>query len=282
MSRLTPAVGLALLALASAGCGGAGAGAGGGGSNVAAVTQAAYVTGQAPGYRFDLTSTTTVGGQSVTVQGSGSIDERNPQGSMSMQIEGRTIAEIIKSPYVYIKVPTAGAATVAHGKPWVRADLDALGQAAGGGSPLTGSSNSPTQVLRFLKATGQVQTLPGQRLRGVPTTHYRATVDLDRYAAAVAPSQRAAARQSVETLKRVTGGSTLPIDVWIDRQHRVRRLSFSLAICSPQGKLQESLSMDLFGYGRQPTVAAPPSSQVTDISAQLNSDVAKSLQQLHC
>ena len=42
------------------------------------------------------------------------------------------------------------------------------------------------------------------------------------------------------------------------------------------------LNMELHDYGPQPVVAPPPSSQVTDISDKLRSQVAKGVQQLSC
>jgi hypothetical protein len=280
MPRASLAVLCSVLVAGVAGCGGGGHG--GGSPGLAAVTQAAYVTGQVPGYRFQLTSRTADINHTFTLSGSGAISERGSEGSMTLQANGKTIDELIRTPYIYIKVPGGANTSVTHGKPWVRADLGIFSQSLGGGSPLGGGSTSPTQTLGFLKAAGSVTTIGHESVRGVPSTHYHAIVDVDRYSSAVAAKLRAGARQYAETFKRMTGGSSLPIDVWIDGQSHVRRMSLAFRLCSAEGKIDESLSMDLYNYGPQAVIVPPPSSQVTDISGKLKSELAQSVQQLHC
>jgi hypothetical protein len=74
----------------------------------------------------------------------------------------------------------------------------------------------------FLKAAGQVGTVGQQEIRGVATTHYHATVDIARYAAELAPSDGAKAKREQAMLERMTGSSTIPMDVWIDSAKRAR------------------------------------------------------------
>lgn len=275
-------IAVALVAAATltiaAGCGGGGraSGGGSGASYLAAVTRAAYTTDQMPGYKFDVTVSTKL----ATVTGSGTIGERGSQGSASLRIDGKTLPEIIDRPYMYIKVP--GGATASHGKPWVRADLNVLSESFGGGS-LGGSSADPTQMLSFLRSAGTVTRLGSEDVHGAPATHYHASIDLQRLDAAVAAGQRAAARKYAETFKRISGSSTLPMDVWIDSRGRVSRMSFTLSLCAPGGgRLQMSLNMELYGYGPQPVIAPPPASQFHDVSDALKSQIARGVQQLSC
>ena len=289
MRRPSLFVACGALLLAAAGCGagghGSGSSAGAGGSSggvyLAAIAKAADVTGQVPGYKFELTSSTSFGGQSFSVHGTGTIDDRGRQGSMSLQVEGKTLSEIISRPYVYVEVPSGSGASVPGGKPWLRADISTFTQSFGGSS-LGSSSADPTQTLSFLKAAGTVDKLGAEDVRGVPATRYHATVELVRYPATVEPSERAAASRYVQTVKRITGSDTLPIDVWIDGQSHVRRVSLSLKLCSPQGKIDEAIDMTLYDYGPQPAVEPPPASQVSDIGDRLGAEAEKNLQKLHC
>jgi hypothetical protein len=82
-------------------------------------------------------------------------------------------------------------------------------------------------------------------------------------------------------LERITGAKTLPMDVWIGGG-RIARVSLAFSLCSSEGRVQESISTDLYDYGRQPVVAPPAASEVTDVAAKLKSEVAKSLAQLGC
>src|SRR5581483_11562922 len=89
-------------------------GAGSRGVYLAAVAKAADVTGQVPGYRFALTSSTRFGGQSFSLHGTGSLSEGGTQGTMSMELEGRELSEVIDKPYVYVELP-GGAGSSATG-----------------------------------------------------------------------------------------------------------------------------------------------------------------------
>ncbi|HLB21750.1 MAG TPA: hypothetical protein VK605_06545 [Solirubrobacteraceae bacterium] len=272
--------------LAAVGCGGGGehGGAGAAGaanaSYLAAVTRATYATDQVPGYKFSLTATTQIAGKSIEVTGGGSLSERGSEGTASVQAAGKTIDEVIAKPYIYVRVPGATGTRLTHSKPWMRADLSTYSQSLGGGS-LGGGSANPSEVLGYLRSAGTVTRIGDQQVRGVSSTHYHALIDLHRFSSAVPAGQRAAARRQGRLLERLTGAKTLPADVWIGAG-RVDRIALAFSLCTPAGRLHETLSMDLYDYGRQPVVTPPPASQVTDIAAKLKSEFAKALAQLGC
>jgi hypothetical protein len=275
--------------LAAAGCGGGGHGgassdatsssSAANASYLAAVTRAAYATDQVPGYKFSLTVETQLAGDSSTVEGGGTINDRGSEGTASLQAEGKTINEVIAKPYVYVRVPGADT-SVTHGKPWLRGDLSTFSQSYGSSSIGAGSSN-PTEVLSYLKAAGTVTRAGEEQVRGVTSTHYHALIDLTHFADSAAAGKRAAARKAGKLFERITGAKTLPMDVWIGAG-RITRVALAYSVCAPQGRLQETMSMDLYDYGRQPVVSPPPASQVTDLAAKFKSEVAKSLAQLGC
>jgi hypothetical protein len=244
------------------------------------VTRAAYATDRIPGYKFSLKVATQLAGESSTVEGNGTINDRGSEGTASLQAEGKTINEVIAKPYLYVSVPGTADSSVTHGKPWVRADLSTFSQSYGSGTIGAGSSN-PTEVLSYLKAAGTVTRSGEEQVRGVTSTHYHALIDLTHFAARVPAGRRAAAQKAGKLFERITGATTLPMDVWIGAG-RITRVGLTYSLCAPQGRLQEALSMDLYDYGRQPVVSPPPASQVTDIGATLKSEVAKSLAQFGC
>ena len=231
-----------------------------------------------PGYKFTVTTTTRIGANSASVIGTGSIDGRGSAGTASLQIEGKTIEEGIEKPYLYVKAPSS--ANTTQGKPWVRADLSTFSQSFGSGSFGAGSSN-PTEVLSYLKAAGAVMRVGEGDVRGSASTHYHAEIDLGHFASVAPANERAPRAGRGQTFERITGAKTLPMDVWIGGG-RVTRVSFGFSLCSPEGRVQESIDFDLYDYGRQPVVAPPPASQVRDVDAQLKGEVAKSLAQLGC
>ncbi len=281
--RILGALGALVLAVAAAVV--AVAALGGGARSVSGkpgpLAQVAYVTAQAPGFNFDLTMSGSLGAQSFTIGAEGSMDERRGEGTMHMQVAGQTLTEIIKNPYVYVSVPNGGAALSA-GRPWLRADLNTFGQAFGTSSSLGANTTGPTQVLSLLKAGGQVTTVGVENVRGVRTTHYHALVDFSRYASVVPAASRAATERYAAELERMTGNDSLPIDVWVDSGQRVRRVSTQLRLCTPEGPLTESLTMDLFDYGAQPPVSAPAPAEATDITSLLTGQASQALKQLSC
>ncbi len=269
------------MALSSIACGGGGSSSSdASASYLAAVTRAAYATDQVPGYKFSLTASTQFAGKSAEVTGSGTINERGSEGAARVQADGKTIEEVIAKPYFYISVPTGSGMSLTHGKPWVRADLSTLTQSVGSSSVGAGSSN-PSEVLSYLRAAGAVTRVGEEQVRGVASTHYHALIELARLASAVPAGQQAAARKAGKLLERLTGAKALPMDVWIGAG-RVDRIDLAYTVCTPEGRLQLTLSIDLYDYGRQPVVSPPPASQVTDIGAKLESQVAKALAQAGC
>jgi hypothetical protein len=164
----------------------------------------------------------------------------------------------------------------------VRANLDVYSQAFGAKEPLTGNGFVSKQMLGFLKTTGQVTDLGTDTVRGAATRRYHALVDLHRYAATAAPSLRTGAKRYAELLQRVTGSASLPMDVWIDGRQQVRRVFMQLPVCTPEGKLTFSINLELYDFGPQPAVLAPPDAEVTDITEKLKSRVSQGLQQLSC
>jgi hypothetical protein len=274
-------------AVFAVGCGGAGSGSDSGSTAsasgrdyLAAVTRAAYTTEQVPGYKFALTIKVSIGDKTVTGQGGGTIADGGSQGSANVEVEGTKVGEVIDKPYIYVRTPSGSDSDITHGKPWLRLDLSTFSQSLGGGS-FSGGSSNPTEVLSYLRAAGTVSRVGDEQVRGVDSTRYHAAIDLSRFGAAVPRAQRAAARRAGKLLERITGAKTLPMDVWVGNG-RITRISFSLSTCTPKGRVNESLSMDLYAYGPQPAVTPPSADQATDVDAQVKAQVQQGLAQLHC
>ena len=165
---------------------------------------------------------------------------------------------------MYLHLPEKLSAQVPGGKPWLKLDLDKLGKAQGIdlGALQSTSSNDPTQQLDQLRGAGEVKRVGSEKVRGTQTTHYRAKVDLRKAADKAPAAQRAAARRSVERLIKLQGASTLPVEVWIDDQGRLRRERVAQKI---QGQPLD-FTMDLYDFGTRETLKAPPASQTQNFS----------------
>jgi hypothetical protein len=244
---------------------------------VAQVTQAAYVTSQGPGFRMVMTTSADIAGQPFSLSASGAFDEHGRRGAMSETVSGTTVATIMDLPYGYVQ----STGKLIKGKPWARFNVEAFTQALGVSGSLNTSSD-PSQWIDFLKAAGQASTVGRQTLRGVPTTHYHVLVDFARYPAVVPARLRAGAQQQAALLKRISGQSDLPVDVWIDGGKRVRRYQVQVPLCFRGERTSESVSVELFNYGTQTIPQPPPLSEVSDLTSEIKSNASRALQQLHC
>jgi hypothetical protein len=161
---------------------------------------------------------------------------------------------------LYMRLPFLEGAGL---KPWVEIDLEALAQEEGFDLPSLKqlSQTDPTQVLEYLRAaSGDIEEVGEEEVRGVATTRYRMTVDL----AKVAEQAPEEARASIESLVAGTGLETVPVEVWIDADGLVRRLDLDYRgmELAPGERGDMDLRMELYDYGVGAEVELPPSDEV--------------------
>jgi len=109
----------------------------------------------------------------------------------------------------------------------------------------------------MLEAEGaKVQKVGPATIGGVATTKYHVIMDV---------AKELQAKGLTSPLFKGMAGQmkTIPADVWVDNGGLVRRVAFSYGL--PQGA-QMAMTMDLYDYGAHVNVAAPPSSQVFDMT----------------
>lgn len=172
---------------------------------------------------------------------------------------------------MYMRMPTElGAPT-----PWISLDIAAV---AGEDvlAELTAGSDV-TQTLHYLRGAGDVTEVGREEVRGAPTTHYRADVDLGKAADLVPGDERAQFEAAVEQFETMAGRTSMPVDVWIDDAGLPRRMNYRIEMdggafgdqLPGDGTLTMSFSMDVYDYGQPVSVSAPPPNQVTDMTADL-------------
>ena len=208
--------------------------------------------------------------EDFTMTAEGVIDYETGHGILKMDMgalgvpgaEGEAEMRLL-GPVAYMKMPGAELG----GRPWVKFDLEAMGEDNQGPVPgLNPGSNDPRGVLDALRGvSGDVEEVGEEEIRGVTTTHYRANVDLEKAEAEV-PEER---REDFATFSDQLGIETLPIEVWIDEEGRARRFSYEVdtpgAADTPASTVE--LVIDLYDFGVEVDVEAPPSEEVTDFGA---------------
>lgn len=228
-------------------------GCGGGGLDGTAVAQAAQATRAAGTAQVSFTAG--VAGQ--TVRGRGYVDLKGRAADLSLSLPQGTLREIYKGTRLYLKLPSSLRKGPLAKRPWALIDVSAVARARGIDLGALQSQGDPSRTLDQLRSAGQVRKVGTETVRGVETTHFKAVVDLRK-----AAEQNGASRQATQTLIRQLGRSSIPVDVWLDDQKRLRRERFALPIQSQTA----TITFELYDFGTSHRVTPPPASQVTDVT----------------
>ena len=195
-------------------------------------------------------------GQTVTLSGDGDFQQSPQVGRASLRISGgpldTSVDEVIKGWTIYVRSPLFGSILPA-GARWASMDLEKLGSKYGVDLGQL-SQVSPTDTLAALKEAGSVTNLGAATIKGVPTTHYQAVVDLGKV-----PGGKALAKEAHL--------SAVPVDVWIDKQGLTRRLVLSETIDANGQSAATRITMDLSRFGEAVHVTVPSAGDTFDLTS---------------
>lgn len=253
--------------------------AGGGGGEKAVnaldpVAQAADTTTGLGSAEVGIAASITSAGQTIPLNGSATIDTKNLRAHMSFTTQfpgagSATIDEIMNGGVIFVHMPAQLASGLPGGKQWIKFDLQALGKKSGLDfqklMKTNAAQNNPANFLQYLKGAGSSRVVGHEGIRGVATTHYRATIDVNKTLGQLHDAQ---SEQSLRQLYAQAGVSSLPIDVWIDRAGRVRRESFDVSL-GREGSM--SMTIEFIRFGVQVDASPPPSDQVFDVTSLVSS-----------
>lgn len=233
-----------------------------------AVVLAASKTRDAGTYKADTTASSEIAGQAVEMHGTGAFDGENQRGQMTMTTsfagQDLDMEMVYALPAIYVQYPSGLLPGLPAGKPWVKLDLEKLGQQAGFdlNQLMQVGQTDPSQGLQFLRGVSDVQSVGEEDVRGVPTTHYTGTVDL-RALAETDP----ALKDAVDELIQRSGITEVPIEVWIDHDNFVRRMKQTLegATAGSGVKMDLTTTTELYDFGTDVNVEEPPANQVVDL-----------------
>jgi hypothetical protein len=211
---------------------------------------------------FDMSSFAQLLGSGLGALGgsSGAPDLGDPDGwKIEVMQDGQIV--YMRFPLIEERLP--------DGKSWVK--IDAAQAARMQGFDLEQlkqiGSNDPRSLLQFLEAVaGQIETVGPEEVRGVPTTHYRATIDLRRYADLFPPEQREQAASIFDSLLAQTGLSTMPVDIWLDEKERVLKAELRMSAAQPgtANGFDATMSVELYDYGEPVDLDLPSADEVID------------------
>ena len=210
--------------------------------------------------------TPTASGQSTTTA-TGAYSFTRHQGTFDADtgIIGK-IHALIDGSTLYFQLPPAVADQLPVKKPWVSVDLahppafpgiGNLGNLAGGADP----SRSLQPLENGLTNVTKVGT---EKVGADQTTHYRATLDLNKAKAGATPDQQKALQAQID----LVGTPTSTIDMFVGPGGRLRReistvdLSASKVPGAAAAKGSATVTADLTGYGTPVDITVPPPSDV--------------------
>jgi hypothetical protein len=225
------------------------------------VAEAATKTADAGTVQLAMTGKITAAGQEIPIDGKGAFDLKGKKGHLEVttSVPGQgqvSIDELMDGLVLYMR-SDALTSSLPGGKHWIKLDLQALGKKQGvdlGQLQQLGGGTDPTQFLSYLKKAGQVEKVGSETINGVATTHYRATIDLDKLA------------DSVRQLEQLTGQKTLPTDIWIDSQGRARRQAISYSAKQPVPTSMQ-MTIDYEKFGVPVDVQKPDDGDTVDLAS---------------
>jgi hypothetical protein len=258
------------------------------------VVNAAYAkTTDSGTAKVDLTGQigTTVNGkpESVPISANGVIDFAHKATDLNESMAGAA-KDATETRYLngmlYQRIPSQ-AAGLTGGKQWIAMDLNQIAAKQGDSGLaqlLASAPSNPSDMLMYLTAVeGQVKTVGQDTVDGTQTTHYAATIDLDKVAT-LDPGAASATKQ----LEQELGTKTLPIQLWVDQQNRVRRISMDENIAHPVpgsstsggvstsgtngtetniGSVHVTFTATLSDYGAPVNIVAPPADQTDNLTS---------------
>jgi len=183
---------------------------------------------------------------------------------MKMNLAARSISldEILTSRAIYLKMP--GILPTHAGRPWAKISLASLPngmnlrklfQQMQKRNPLT-AMGSPSALAKFLVGAKHLRVVGHQTVDGVATTEYAGTLNLRALIAAI---PAAAAQRKLVGSAAPAG---MPLRVWIDGQHQVRKVAMRMAF----RKVSMSFTVNITSINRPVRIVPPPSSQVSVLS----------------
>jgi hypothetical protein len=224
-----------------------------------------------------LTEVVDSGSKRVTISGSG-VTESNGNGSFTLDASGQAIAMVLDNGVLYMKLPAAGGTALHVTTPWISLNLTTIAQSKLGASYaqlVSDGQQGPTQSLAVLQSASSsgIHKVGTATLYSVHTTEYQTTLDLNKVASASGKPALAPAMQQLETQDHV---SSIPLEVWLDNQKRVRRLVEDVKIpaASSHKAVSAKVTVNMTAFDVPVTVTPPPAGQVTDVTSQAVSSAA--------
>lgn len=215
------------------------------------------------------------GGGVMTGRGRGAFDYASQSGYFTVEMTHDsfgtlTVRSIMDFPLMYMNMSEMLRRFRAGDlppqlKPWIRMDLDAVGEELGidlGAMMSFGRSDLGSYAL-YTKGMVDVERVGEEEIRNKRATLYSGTMDFHKLLEEDLPED---VRSSLETTIEMMGTSRIPLDVWVDSSGRMvrQRMEMPMPLGATGESVTSTMDMTYFGFGREVDVDLPPERKVMD------------------
>jgi hypothetical protein len=224
-------------------------------------------------FRMTFVMKIEAGGQTIAATGDGEFAQDPPAMHATYRFDelpgmpgGSEMEMILDGSTLYMRMPALRGSS---GIPteWISMDLEEVAPGFDDLVALSQGENDPTSSLAYLDGIVDAEVVGTENVVGVETTHYRGTVDPAAALERLSHDADADARAILARAKHLLGTTTMPVDVWIDGDDLLRRMSFRMeAAAGVPGGFAMEMTMEIPEYGVQVRLPIPAAKDVTDLS----------------
>lgn len=179
---------------------------------------------------------------------------------------GAEMEMILDGSTFYIRMP---ALTDMQSLPteWVSMDISETAPGFEGLLALSEGQNDPTSSLAYLDGITDAEVVGTETVAGAETTHYHGTIDVSEAFHRLSDDADANARKALSQAKQLLGDTTMPVDVWIDGDGLLRRMSFRMeTVAGARVAFSMEMTMEISEYGIDADLPIPDPDDVTDLT----------------
>jgi hypothetical protein len=214
--------------------------------------------------------TATVGTSLGAFTAEGAMDSRRPLMNMTMDMgsllpaaereQGTKVSMVMTDEAMYMQYP--GLAKETGGKHWIRLDFASLGADNVLGPMMQQLRDAdPSKNVAFLEGAQDVTTVGVEDVRGVSTTHYKFTIDLQKAMADAPQNIRDLLSKAMAQLGTL---GSMPGEVWLDDEGLPRRFTYEMTLPIPGAPTAVKTTMEMFDFGLPVSVTLPADNDVID------------------
>ena len=253
---------------------------------VSALRSAPDAVADAGTARLEMVMEMTLEGKTMEIRANGETDAANEQMRMEMDMgslfedmaaaEGEELPPGFDEPWevvadgstMYMRAPVFEMFGVSG---WLSMSPEDMGTTAEEMGLGPGSYDF-TQTLESLRGViGDPEVVGEEEVRGVATTHYRASMDLSEALANAPAAQREELKAAFEKLESTgdLGDAEIPGDIWIDEDDLPRRMRMEMdsmfaALGMDDGSM--TMTMEMYDFGEDVDIEIPSADEVTPMT----------------